>query len=413
MSDYLANVIAQMGGMNLGAFNKFFEPNESFYNWAKAEFPNCIWVDCGAGRGHVTKGFMERPGMIGIAIDLFPSDLAEVPVQQFAAQRFPFVEGMTPLICRPCRGDWIRDTIDRAIEMVGVIVYVGLEKHYREDILSLPYFVEQVLDDAGEEGESVWVISKERRNKMSTIEKSYDKLVAITTVDRSIRTAPTFVALSDISSPRIKINWGAGFSWCCLPADQFEIIAEFPYEDDNDIHAAEVLFAKMFAPKAQEPCARMGWIAPNGDFYPCGYVCHDDLASTLCLVFELSGWGGPTHSLEKAGWGKLGSSGLFSVDSATESQTKTLEEILAEFRRVKSENPEVNWNHVLMQNPEGYAEQNWFSLPDEDDNYIERLQDCLDLLTGEYARRIREHGPILAPEAGVLSKRVGELNSGD
>lgn len=159
---YLSNPIRQLEGLARMPFcSKFFEPNEQFIKWCKANYPNAFWIDCGAGQGHITKLLREN-GIQAAGLDLYsPTEDALIDdLINMDCVKFPFTENMVALMCRPCRGEWIHAAIIKAVESGCPFIYVGKQSHYDDDLAPLPYNVNLVLSDIGKDGENMWVVTK-------------------------------------------------------------------------------------------------------------------------------------------------------------------------------------------------------------------------------------------------------------
>jgi len=148
------------GKAAFSSWNQFFKPNEEFLSMLGERFPNRLIIDCGCGVGHVTQTLRDA-GFDVMPIDLYPSDFAVIDdIMGMDAAMFSYVDDMLPILCRPNRGAWIHATIIRAVEGSGTMLYIGKESHFDEDLAPLPYTVEKILTNAGENCESVWVITK-------------------------------------------------------------------------------------------------------------------------------------------------------------------------------------------------------------------------------------------------------------
>lgn len=144
----------------IGATMDFFVPTREFILWADETFGDRPWVDLGCGRGLLVS-LLRHQGMRAIGVDVFPSVVAMIPdIVPQMAEKFIYAEPGIYSICRPCRGGWIRETIDKAVAGAGICVYVGIDKHHELDIAPLPYHTEKVMTNAGTDGESVWIIRK-------------------------------------------------------------------------------------------------------------------------------------------------------------------------------------------------------------------------------------------------------------
>jgi hypothetical protein len=137
----------------------YFDPNSSFITMMQFLAEGKTVVDCGCGHGH-TNLMLSQAGVqvIGIDIELKKIQLKDVVLMD--AVDFPFTSEHIAMICRPSRGEWIKDTITKAVEGGALCVYVGLEKHYDADLSNLTYQVDKLMDNAGVSGESVWAVRK-------------------------------------------------------------------------------------------------------------------------------------------------------------------------------------------------------------------------------------------------------------
>ncbi len=164
--DFLLNYLTSSlrhfeGRVKMPACGWFFEPKVEFIDWCKKTYPDANWVDCGAGQGHVVK-MLRDVGLSACGIDLFKCDdnLAIDDMITMNSAMFPFSNNMIALMCRPCRGDWIHATIIKAVENKCPMIYVGKQSHFEKDLAPLPYKVELVLSDIGEDGENLWLVTK-------------------------------------------------------------------------------------------------------------------------------------------------------------------------------------------------------------------------------------------------------------
>lgn len=160
--DYLTSPLRHFEGMvRMPICSRFFEPKAEFVDWCKKTYPDANWVDCGAGQGHVVK-ILRDAGLSVTGIDLFlcSDDLVIDDMIPMDSAMFPFHNGMVALLCRPCRGDWIHATIIKVVESECPMVYVGKQSHFDEDLAPLPYKVELMLNDIGEDGENMWLVTK-------------------------------------------------------------------------------------------------------------------------------------------------------------------------------------------------------------------------------------------------------------
>ena len=117
----------------------------------------------------------------------------------------------------------------------------------------------------------------------------------------------------NMTSPRLGIreerynndafsNSGGGWHLWPENAEVLEVL-ELPNWEAAELH----YLRKYFPVKPSKLRLSGGWIAPTGDFYPCGFEGHDRLADriTACLWHSLDG----QSTLEKYGWARLESNG--------------------------------------------------------------------------------------------------------
>ena len=110
----------------------FFNPAKKFLDWIIKQ--RRVVVDCGAGRGRLGAELLKR-GMQSMAYDSWYVENAEyVVLPADVTTDVEFLPCMIIVIARPCRGDWIHDTIEKAIDSNAVVAYVGLPKNFEEDL---------------------------------------------------------------------------------------------------------------------------------------------------------------------------------------------------------------------------------------------------------------------------------------
>ena len=184
---------------------------------------------------------------------------------------------------------------------------------------------------------------------------------------------------------------------------------------------------KRIKPQPQEPCARLGWIAPNGDFYPCAYCAHFDCADAIMETMfapEDRGWSAD-HCLLENKWMQIVGQGLCfmgrekdknergwcdDIEPSSE-QLSTLKNIHAEFVIARANG--VNFNESLIKNPEKYLLQGWWTPPDKDHNIENAILMDIRRWSGERPDLDGvEVMDITLDKFMVLSKRPGE-HSGD
>ena len=135
----------------------FFDPTDEFLSMLPSVIGDGCIIDCGAGGGHATSKILEA-GINIVGIDTIERHDAEAPIMQLDSTLFPFQPGMFAMIARPCRGDWIQDTMDNAISRGAKVIYAGLEKHFEEDLYSQSRFPLFLTDTAGRDGEWAFLL---------------------------------------------------------------------------------------------------------------------------------------------------------------------------------------------------------------------------------------------------------------
>ena len=137
--------------------------------------------------------------------------------------------------------------------------------------------------------------------------------------------------------------------------------------------------------KPQKPSARLGWIAPNGDWYPCAYTAHRHLASIIGQNLFPDTYFHDELLLEQNGWVSVRSGGMISNGKMiTPDQMNTLRLIVEEFEYMESENPNISWDEELCRNPELYFRVRCFTMPTEGmkDSFAKTLRSRFDYLSG-------------------------------
>jgi len=142
-------------GMTLG-FSKFFEPNEKFVAYMKKHFAEKVVFDVGAGAGHVSAILSEK-GIKTIALDLHIHSNPEFAVLTADAATFKYTKRSVVMICRPCHGNFVEQTIERAKECkASVVLYIGLHRNMANDLGDFADGFEEVATKVGNDGESIW-----------------------------------------------------------------------------------------------------------------------------------------------------------------------------------------------------------------------------------------------------------------
>lgn len=183
-----------------------------------------------------------------------------------------------------------------------------------------------------------------------------------------------------------KMHWHAGLTYTKWNPSEYNIVRELEYIDDSSIDNAEEILCIEYGTRPQEPSARLGWISPSGEWYPCGYACHTHLERTLLTAKYQSTYPG----LSKRGWIEVKGGALIVIDSSwktTEESKNTLKRIVEAFEIRESEEPNINWNPILLANPEGYYADSWMTEPTEylisNETYAQALRSTYELYFGD------------------------------
>jgi hypothetical protein len=197
--------------------------------------------------------------------------------------------------------------------------------------------------------------------------RPFDKIAAVMVKES---TRPAFVGLTD-QGDHWDMRWGAGMSGYNPYKKDIKILREYDRKVLT-LDECERQFYFDYGPKPQPICARMGIISPQGDWYPCSYTCHRHVATALSHMYvtqydpdnesDYVGFG--VHALESLGWIIIGASAhIHTKGCVTQAQGETLRKVVEEFEFVESENPEIDWDKVLTENPEEYSEEIWSAPP--------------------------------------------------
>jgi len=230
------------------------------------------------------------------------------------------------------------------------------------------------------------------------------------TFDKILLIRPTYAP--DTSRPLLvgilgdKMHWSAGCSYCMWEPDKFTIVREY---SDDELDRAYDELDRDFAPQPAPVEARLGFVAPNGDYYPCGYCCHRSLERMLVDHFYDGSF---MTKLTEKGWVEImGGAVIGYKDESTPSQEakNTVRKIVEAFEAEESTDSEINWNNVLRRNPECYSEQNWTTPAGELPSYVkgtyaQEMRRCYEASFGEGDVDCNE----VQATGGKLSKRPGE-----
>jgi uncharacterized UPF0146 family protein len=137
---------------------KFFEPRPKFLKWMRKTYDGRLIYDIGAGCGHVARALSDL-GMEVKAIDInYRESGVGFPVEISNAEAYAYKPDSIAMICRPCHGEFAEQVIFKAWKCgVAAVLYVGLEKNFKNDLG--PHFssFKPALKNAGEEGETVLI----------------------------------------------------------------------------------------------------------------------------------------------------------------------------------------------------------------------------------------------------------------
>jgi hypothetical protein len=174
-----------------------------------------------------------------------------------------------------------------------------------------------------------------------------------------------FVKIEEIEgSNELKVfNRNGGY--CYYDKLQLEVVKKYGEFYDESIEE----FLKEYGPDEQAaPCARLGFISPDGKFFPCAYCAHNDLADRLLTIYYQKT--GTDYDLEKLGWCAIKANGIitardyrgdYTLKRLTSEAQDTLKKVLFEFATAPED---INWYRQLIDNPEHYYVSNWMTPPD-------------------------------------------------
>lgn len=262
----------------------FFDPTNKFITFIKSLCRGKLIVDCGCGNGCFSTK-LKNAGHVVLPIDLYPrgNDFEYV---QADTTTFKFPPNSVPVIARPNRGDWIEDTIKNALAFVPYVLYIGLKKHLDEDVFSLDMECEMIYDDAGNDGEVVYQISKTKIEKEERYMKTKYFLVQ-------------YQAAKDVffnSWFEDGDNKWIGFTGGWTPKSPKDKILETA--EVEDIHELDWKKTSIYRPNSS-----CGWLSRDGTFYGCDYQAHDLIADLILKK--------PVGDLEKEGWVRIWSESDF------------------------------------------------------------------------------------------------------
>lgn len=165
-----------------------------------------------------------------------------------------------------------------------------------------------------------------------------------------------------------------------------------------------------------DPCARIGWIARNGDFFACCEYCHKYIAEDivkLCLgafTGEVS-YAGEQYALEQAGWAKIYGDGSCFVSEYDKGWTLEMIDTLGKLVMVWNEVPQDKIITKVMSNPEDYELPYGWSRPDVS-NFMVELRNSYKHAQGLYGDNEVVPCELESPEGYFISTRIG-YSTGD
>ncbi len=96
----------------------FFIPTNKFIKWSVSK--KLTIVEIGAGTAPISQMLQDR-GISCIPIDLFPENHQIILAD---AQKYEYFPEHFPIIARPCRGEWIQNTAQKALTESGKCLYI-------------------------------------------------------------------------------------------------------------------------------------------------------------------------------------------------------------------------------------------------------------------------------------------------
>lgn len=154
--------------------NKFFEPDEEFLMWIKDYANNRLIVDCGAGKGHITRA-LHVMGCKVVGIDPY-ADYTKFRDENFRLRlghihmipdqsehsKLAQMPNSLLLFCRPCHSSFVEDTIQN-MHPTSEALYITKPDNF-DDYDDLGEFKELAVEiphkGTSQEDEKVWSIKK-------------------------------------------------------------------------------------------------------------------------------------------------------------------------------------------------------------------------------------------------------------
>lgn len=250
----------------------WFKPTKAFFDFfLRSEWKWRKFHDCGAGAGRLTHD-MRVKRLDCVAYDLHPRGKSLVPVKQFDTAQIAdeMDTSEVVLIARPCHHpEFIDATIESALE-IGEAFYIGVPRNLGRDLVEFQYDV--MAKDVGEDGE---VLVRIRCG----LEKYH--------IRRKIK---NYFGSEEWwwYNPRRKRYTSepgglAGFD--DTPGKEVEVLEEVFWANDLQVGETKAALCKSDT--------NIGWLAPDGEWFGCGYAQHDYIARAVlgCSVKRLEALG--------------------------------------------------------------------------------------------------------------------------
>lgn len=246
----------------------FFIPRPEFLTWLRDHVRGRLVVDCGAGAGRFAR-LAKACGISVLSIDILPDhECGESTILCQDATVFNYPRNAVAVIARPCRGQWIEDTIRRALETCAYVLYIGIPEHLSEDVEELQGVdVELVYRDAGEDHELVYEISREE-----TVSKLKLDYYLVTCYNGADRTYPSTSWYAKGNGRWINYNGG----WRPISAHDKVLRTQAA----EDVHELDWMITDLI-----DNDLTSGWLDREGKFLGCRSMAHDSVAD---LVFNKS-----------------------------------------------------------------------------------------------------------------------------
>jgi len=252
----------------------FFDPCPAFISWLKEYSKGRCVFDAGAGTGRLGS-LLKNAGISSLSFDTTERDSAEIEVYKIDATKMEYQDGGLVILARPCHGEWIEKTIERACESGCEVLYIGLEHNCEFDLSGVnPDFKKEVL-----------IIEETGR----------DKEIVISFKDSS------WIAPDPIKWFLIKFSL-TGIWWVADKGDEYWYWRGGPSKcpKSKTDKILDITFAVEYQDldhtrtSIMKPDSDTGWIDLQGNWYPCEYTGHDDYSFYVLkrnsIDIEEEGW---------------------------------------------------------------------------------------------------------------------------